>query len=96
MWCMKRTNIYLGDAQKVMLDRMANAQGISRAELIRQFIDREVSGPRATDLEADLAAITDSFGLLQGEDSLVTRAPDERAKHLERTARRSGGGPRTC
>jgi pyrroloquinoline quinone (PQQ) biosynthesis protein C len=32
---MKRTNIYLGEGQVEALDRVAEAEGVSRAELIR-------------------------------------------------------------
>jgi Ribbon-helix-helix protein, copG family len=37
---MKRTNIYLDEGQSAALEQVARTQGISRAELIRQFIDR--------------------------------------------------------
>ena len=42
MWCMKRTNIYLGEGQAAALDRAAQAAGVSRAELIRELIDRAI------------------------------------------------------
>jgi len=86
MWCMKRTNIYLGEAEAAALDQLAHAQGISRAELIRQLIDHGVGLPGAADLDADLAAIRDSFGVLRDERIPFVRAPDERARHLERVA----------
>ena len=37
MWCMKRTNIYLAEGQAAALDRVAQAAGVSRAELIREL-----------------------------------------------------------
>jgi hypothetical protein len=83
---MKRTNIYLDDAQSAALDQVARAQGISRAALIRQLIDRGIGLRGLADLDADLAAIRDSFGVLRGEDIRVTRGPDERARHMERVA----------
>ena len=89
MWCMKRTNIYLEEAQSAALDQVAHAQGISRAELIRQLIDRGTVRSGADDLEADLAAIRDSFGVLRDEDAAaLVRGPDERSRHLERVASR--------
>jgi Ribbon-helix-helix protein, copG family len=85
---MKRTNIYLEEAQSAALDQVAHAQGISRAELIRQLVDRGTVGSGADDLEADLAAIRDSFGVLRDEDAALVRGPDERSRHLERVASR--------
>jgi len=88
MWCMRRTNIYLEEGQSAALDQIAHARGISRAELIRQLIDRGVCGTSADDLESDLAAIRESFGVLRDEDVPVVRGPDERSRHLERVASR--------
>ncbi len=85
---MKRTNIYLGEAQSTALEQVAHAQGISRAELIRQLIDAGLSAPGTADLDADLAAIRESFGALRDQDIPLARGPDERARHLERVASR--------
>lgn len=85
---MKRTNIYLDEAQSAALDQVAQAQGISRAELIRRLIDRSVGSAEAADLNADLAAIQDSFGVLRDEEVSFRRERDERARHLERVASR--------
>jgi hypothetical protein len=85
---MKRTNIYLGEAQSTALDQVAHAQGISRAELIRQLIDRSIGAPGAADLDADLAAIRESFGVLHDGDISFGRGPDERSRHLDRVANR--------
>jgi metal-responsive CopG/Arc/MetJ family transcriptional regulator len=79
---MVRTNIYLEDDQTAKLDRMAADEGISRAELIRRFLDRALSG-RSDDLEADLAAIEDSFGVLEDVEPTVRDAGD-REEHLAR------------
>jgi hypothetical protein len=84
---MKRTNIYLDEHQSATLDQVARTQGISRAELIRQLIDRDISGSgAAADLEADLAAIRDSFGIARDDDVSFGRGPDERSRHLDHTA----------
>jgi CopG-like RHH_1 or ribbon-helix-helix domain, RHH_5 len=82
MWCMKRTNIYLADGQAEALDRVAEAEGVSRAELIRGLIDRAIGGQRGADLAADLAAIEGSFGVLAGEDAF-SRGRDERMSYLD-------------
>lgn len=86
MWCMKRTNIYLDEAQSAALEQVARAQGISRAELIRQLIDRGIGESGSADLDADLAAIRDSFGIARDEGIISDRGPDERSRHLARMA----------
>ena len=53
---MNRTNIYLTDEQREQLDSRARAERVSRAELIRQVLDRAISG-ESDRLDADLAAI---------------------------------------
>lgn len=78
---MQRTNIYLEDAQTEALDRLANDEGISRAEVIRRMLDRALAG-RDNDLAGDLAAIEESFGVLADLDA-PTRGPDTRAAHLD-------------
>lgn len=85
---MKRTNIYLAEAQSAALDQVAHARGISRAELIRQLIDARISAAGAADLDADLAAIRESFGVLSDEDIPLDRGPDERAQYLDSVASR--------
>lgn len=83
MWCMKRTNIYLAEGQAAALDRIAQAEGVSRAELIRELIDRAVGGNPGADLATDLAAIDGSFGILAG-DTMFARGRDERMDYLDR------------
>jgi len=82
MWCMKRTNIYLADGQAEALDRVAAAEGVSRAELIRELIDRAIGGNPGADLAADLAAINESFGILAEQDAF-SRARDQRMDYLD-------------
>jgi len=83
---MKRTNIYLAEGQAAALDRVAQAEGISRAELIRGLIDRAIgSGQSGADLAADLAAIDGSFGALAGKGTFA-RTRDERMDYLDRLA----------
>lgn len=78
---MKRTNLYLDETQTVVLDQLARGQGISRAELVRRLLDRSINSA-PVDLEADLAAIKESFGVLDDED-LIERGPGERETHLD-------------
>jgi hypothetical protein len=82
MWCMKRTNIYLAEGQAEALDRVAEAEGVSRAELIRGLIDRAIGGQPGADLAVDLAAIEGSFGVLAGQEAF-SRGPDERMDYLD-------------
>ena len=78
---MKRANIYLAEGQAAALDRVAQAAGVSRAELIRDLIDRAIRwAPRRGSL-ADLAAIDGSFGILAAEDTFA-RGLDERMNYL--------------
>lgn len=83
---MKRTNIYLDEGQSAALDQVARTRGISRAELIRQLVDLSLSESGAADLDADLAAIRDSFGAAREEDFAPGRGSDDRSRHLSRMA----------
>ena len=85
MWCMKRTNIYLAEGQAAALDRAAEAEGVSRAELIRELIDRALGGHPGADLAADLSAINDSFGILSEQEEF-SRSRDQRMDYLDRLA----------
>jgi metal-responsive CopG/Arc/MetJ family transcriptional regulator len=83
---MRRTNIYLADDQCSALDELARSSGISRAEVIRRLIDEALASDRR-DLLGDLAAINESFGILD-EDLVFDRGVDERARHLGAIAAR--------
>ena len=85
--CMRRTNIYLDEAQTASLDALARQQGVSRAELIRQLLDRALISPD-DHRGADLQAIEDSFGVL-GEVAAPERGRGEREEHLDRMWRRA-------
>lgn len=80
--CMRRTNVYLDEAQTAVLDEIAHEQGISRAELVRRLLHRGIANT-PVDQEADLAAIEDSFGVL-ADESHAGRGPDQREAHLDR------------
>lgn len=88
---MKRTNIYLGEEQSAAVESAARARGISRAELIRRLVDSGLSGTESTDLEADLAAIAESFGVLSDFGDFLARGSDDRARHLDHIAELAEG-----
>jgi hypothetical protein len=80
IWCMKRTNIYLDEVQTASLDSLAAQEGVSRAEIIRQLLNRALTGAD-DNLAADLQAIDDSFGAARELD-LPVRGPGGREEHL--------------
>lgn len=79
---MKRTNIYLDEGQTASLDKLAGQQGVSRAELIRQLLDRALTNTD-DDLASDLQSISVSFGALRDVDA-PERDPGDREGHLDR------------
>ena len=87
MWCMRRTNIYLDETQTASLDRLAVQQGVSRAEIIRQLLDRALSNTD-DNLVSDLMAIRNSFGSLRDVEP-PDRGPGDREEHLGRMWRRT-------
>lgn len=80
---MRRTNIYLGDAQTAALEQLSLEQGVSRAELVRRLIDQGL-GAQSPDQDQDLGAISDSFASLAGALAPETRGVDRRQRHLDR------------
>ena len=84
---MRRTNIYLDEAQVATLDELARTRGVSRAELIRQLLNDAMDTSGSDTLGEDLAAIHESFGMLRDQTDFEVRGPDERSRHLERIAR---------
>ncbi len=79
---MKRTNIYLDEGQTASLDKLAGQQGVSRAELIRQLLDRALTNTD-DDVASDLQSIAVSFGALRDVDA-PERGPGDRERHLDR------------
>ncbi|MGL5817165.1 MAG: CopG family transcriptional regulator [Phycicoccus sp.] len=82
---MNRTNIYLTEQQVDRLDARARVEKVSRAELIRQVIDRALDGD-ADRLEADLTAIDFSFAALRDAAVDIDRDDGARGAHLARIA----------
>jgi Ribbon-helix-helix protein, copG family len=83
----RRTNIYLDEEQTAALDRLATQEGVSRAEVIRQLLDRVLASSDES-LASDLDAIEHSFGALRDVDVPV-RGPGGREQHLARCWSRS-------
>lgn len=79
---MRRTNIYLAEEQAASLDRLAKQEGVSRAELIRQLLNRALTNAD-DNLGSDLKAIDESFGVLRDLD-VQERRPGAREEHLGR------------
>lgn len=77
---MQRTNIYLERRQTEALDRLAAADGVSRAEIIRRLLDRALVG--SDDLADDLAAIEASFATVP-DLVAADRAPSDRERRLD-------------
>jgi metal-responsive CopG/Arc/MetJ family transcriptional regulator len=82
---MERTNIYLPDELRAALDARARAEGLSRAEVIRRLLDLALRD-EVDDLTADLAAISQAFGVLRDEPVDVDRLDGARGAHLEQIA----------
>jgi hypothetical protein len=78
---MRRTNIYLDEEQCSRLDELASHEGVSRAEVIRRFVDEGLHGA-APSLASDLSAIDDSFGGAC-DLGLPERESDDRQRELD-------------
>jgi plasmid stability protein len=81
-----RIEIDLPDEQRDRLDARAREEGRSRGELIRQILDKALSGGPDR-LAADIAAIESSFGVLD-EDRALDRGDGARAENLKSIADR--------
>jgi metal-responsive CopG/Arc/MetJ family transcriptional regulator len=77
---MRRTNIYLDEQQTAVLDRLAAQEGVSRAEVIRQLLNRVLTSSDES-LASDLEAIEHSFGALRDVE-VSARGPGGREAHL--------------
>ncbi len=58
---MIRKQIYIEPRQQAILRRLAQMRGVSEAELIRQSIDRQVSGGQAQPAQLDPAAWEEAY-----------------------------------
>ena len=78
---MLRTNIYLDEGQTSRLDGIARQERVSRAEVVRQFIDQALAG-RGSSVTSDIEAIQASFGVARDIETL-SRGGSDRERHLE-------------
>ena len=62
---MRRTNIYLDEATITHLDRLANAQGSSRAEIVRRMVHVGLAN-HDRDEQHDLRELDRTFGIARG------------------------------
>ena len=51
----RRTNIYLSDAEQEALDARAAVEGVSRSDIVRAVIDRELNLDEDEEIDAALA-----------------------------------------
>lgn len=78
---MRRTSIYLEERQMRALDYLAEAEGATRAEIIRHLIDRGLDAV-GRDIAADPAWFDASFGVAADFD-IPDRAPGAREADLD-------------
>ena len=82
---MVRKQIYIHKRQNTLLKRLSQARGVSEAEIIRQAIDREISGEAPKSTVADRSAWQLSRA---GPCLYVREAASLAAAHLDCQARR--------
>jgi hypothetical protein len=88
---MIRKQIYIGKSQQALLARLAQAWGVSEAEVIRQAIEREATSGLAQRLQPDATALEELIqAALQRRAAGVTGDPlrwrreDAYAERLDR------------
>ncbi len=69
---MVRKQIYINKRQNTLLKRLSQARGVSEAEIIRQAIDREISGETPKSTVADRSAWQEFEAFLQTRRELAT------------------------
>jgi len=75
---MHRTNLYLTEAQERALDARARAVGVSRSELVRSIIDRELVRLQPPDTEVETTLRSLAEGYHQAVEGLFDDDPDLR------------------
>ena len=84
---MHRTQIYLSDEQRARIAQIATDRGISKAEVIRGMLDRELGIAGDADLKAELFRETagilgDAQGAREWLRDVRGRSADERLRDL--------------
>jgi hypothetical protein len=75
---MRRTNIYLSEAEQQALDARASVEGVSRSDIVRAVIDRELNLDEDEEIDAALGDVPDE--LAARARSLVAKDRDLRAE----------------
>lgn len=70
---MRKTSVYLDEAQAARLARLARQEGLSQAEILRQAID--AYEPRATDDRN--FALAAGFARIDDDPRSISQIPDE-------------------
>ncbi len=72
----RRTNIYLSEAEQEALDARAAVEGVSRSDIVRGVIDRELNLVEDEEIDAALADL--AAELAEGARSSAADDPDGR------------------
>jgi hypothetical protein len=67
---MIRKQVYIQKRQEILLKRISKVRGVSEAEVIRQAIEREISGTGSQPLSADRQAWEQVLAFLESRKSL--------------------------
>ena len=67
---MVRKQIYIQERQNLLLKRLAEARGVSEAEVIRQALEREFTGENKQAVVADVRAMEEFFEFALSRRSL--------------------------
>jgi len=67
---MVRKQFYIHKRQHILLRRLSQARGVSEAEIIRQAIEREVTGVSAQSIPPDRAAWEEIVGFVEARRAL--------------------------
>lgn len=73
---MYRTNVYLTEEQKRALTSVARAKGVSRSDVLRSILDRELGLADGDDPELDAALLAAADVISERAHELATADPD--------------------
>ena len=74
----RRTNIYLSDAEQAALDAKAAAEGSTRSDVLRSIVDREMNLDGGDDAELDAVLAEFAGDIAKRARMLSRRDPDLR------------------
>jgi hypothetical protein len=67
---MVRKQFYIHKRQQILLRRLSQARGVSEAEIVRQAIEREVTGARSESISPDRAAWDEIVSFVEARKAL--------------------------